>query len=98
MGESEIIAIPLYKHSAKQDNSSMAKNKNASAVALGKLGGKARAASLSHAERSEIASKAGKARSQKLSTAHRRRIALLGVAARERKRKERKNAKVECPA
>lgn len=66
----------------------MAAKKNPNAVALGKLGGKARAASLSDAQRSAIASKAGKARSAKLTPAERRRIALLAVEARERKRKQ----------
>ena len=66
---------------------SMTAKKNPNAVALGKLGGKARAASLSAQERSEAASKAGKARSEKLSAAKRSRIAKLAVQARERKRK-----------
>jgi hypothetical protein len=65
----------------------MKAKKNANAVALGRLGGKARAASLSEAERKASASKAGKARSQKLSAAERSRIAKLAVQARERKRK-----------
>jgi hypothetical protein len=69
----------------------MAKKKNPAAVALGKLGGKARADSLSDEERSEIAKKAVAARNEKLSPAERRRIALLAVKARERKRRrERK--------
>ena len=65
----------------------MRAKKNPNAVALGKLGGKARAASLSAKERSEAASIAGKARSEKLSAAERSRIATLAVQARERKRK-----------
>ena len=73
----------------------MAPKKNPNAVALGRLGGKARAANLSDAERSQIASKAGKARSEKLSSAERRRIALLAVQARERKRKQSKRRKGE---
>jgi hypothetical protein len=66
---------------------SMRAKKNPNAVALGKLGGMARAASLSAKERSEAASIAGKARSEKLSAAERSRIATLAVQARERKRK-----------
>ena len=62
--------------------------KNPNAVALGSLGGKARAASLSDAERSAIASQAGKARSKKLTASQRSDIARLAVAARERKRKQ----------
>ena len=64
----------------------MSENRNPHAVALGKLGGKARAAKLSQAERSAIASKAGKARSSRLSKAERVRIAELAVKAREEKR------------
>ena len=69
--------------------------KNPNAVALGKLGGKARAASLSAEERSEAASKAGKARSEKLSAAERSRIATLAVQARERKRKTQGKGRVK---
>ena len=67
--------------------------KNPNAVALGKLGGKARAVSLSDAERSAIASQAGKARSKKLSASQRSEIARLAVAAREQKRKQAKRRK-----
>jgi hypothetical protein len=63
--------------------------KNPHAQALGALGGKARAKSLSEAERSKIAKQGGKARAAKLSAAERSRIAMLAVAARERKRKEK---------
>jgi hypothetical protein len=56
-------------------------------VALGKLGGIARASSLSKAERSAIAKKAAAARNASLSGADRTKIAKLAVAARERKRK-----------
>ena len=69
----------------------MRAKKNPNAVALGKLGGRARAASLSESERSAIASKAGKARSEKLSAADRSRIAKLAVQARERKRRHEKH-------
>ena len=67
----------------------MGHKKNPNAQALGRLGGKARAESLSDAEIAMIASKGGKARAEKLTAAERRRIAKLGVAARERKREGR---------
>ena len=66
----------------------MAHRKNPNAQALGSLGGKARARSLSDAEIAKIASKGGKARAAKLSAAELSRIAKRAVAARERKRKE----------
>lgn len=66
----------------------MANKKNPHAVALGSLGGKARASKLTATERSEIAKKAAKARNAKLSAAQRKRIAKLAVQARERRRKE----------
>jgi hypothetical protein len=66
----------------------MAQKKNPNAQALGSLGGKARAESLSDAEIAKIASKGGKARAAKLSAAERSRIAKRAVAARELKRKE----------
>jgi hypothetical protein len=65
----------------------MDRKKNPNAQALGRLGGKARAESLSDAELARIARKGGKARAEKLTAAARRRIAKLAVAARERKRK-----------
>ncbi len=65
----------------------MGNKKNPNAQALGSLGGKARAESLSKAERKEIASKGGTKRAEKLSAAERSRIAKKAVAARERKRK-----------
>ena len=67
----------------------MARKKNPNAVALGKLGGRARAEKLSPEKRSEIARKAGLARNITLSAAKRSEIAKLAVAARERKRKQR---------
>jgi hypothetical protein len=67
----------------------MAKKKNPNAVALGSLGGKARAKKLSAKERAEIAQKAGKARMKTISAARRHEIAKLAVLARERKRKQR---------
>lgn len=66
----------------------MRKKPNPHAQALGSLGGKARAESLSDADLAKIASKGGKARAQKLSAAERTRIAKLAVAAREIRRKE----------
>ncbi len=90
----EVLAIlsisPLTSNLASCMLRHMAVKKNPHAVALGKLGGKARAASLSESERSAIASRAGKARSEKLSAAERSRIATLAVQARERKRKQRR--------
>ena len=90
---SEVLAIfsisPLTSNVASRMITGMTAKKNPNAVALGKLGGMARAASMSAKERSESASKAGKARSQKLSAAERSRIATLAVQARERKRKAR---------
>jgi hypothetical protein len=66
------------------------KKKNPSAVALGALGGKARARSLSDSERSEIARKAAKARTEKLTAARRSEIARHAVATREAMRKRGK--------
>jgi hypothetical protein len=63
------------------------KTPNPHAQALGSLGGKARAKSLSDVEIAKIASQGGKARAEKLSAAALSRIAKLAVAARERKRK-----------
>ncbi len=66
----------------------MANRKNPAAIALGKLGGRARAKVLSPAKRSEIASKGGEARAKKLSAAERKRISVLAVKAKlSRKRK-----------
>jgi hypothetical protein len=65
----------------------MGAKKNPNAVALGKLGGDARASSLTKAERSAIAKKAAAARNAKLSAAERIQIAMLAVKAREQKRK-----------
>lgn len=67
------------------------RKKNPNAVALGELGGKARAKSMSSEQRSEIARKAGLARSEKLSPEERRRIAMLGVKARQYNKKQREN-------
>jgi hypothetical protein len=65
----------------------MAKKKNPAAVALGKLGGRARATKLSAGERSRISRDAAIARSKKLTPAERRRIAMLGVKARWAKKR-----------
>ena len=64
----------------------MGVKKNPNAVALGKLGGIARASSLPKAERSAIAKKAAAARNASLSAADRTKIAKLAVQARERRR------------
>ena len=71
----------------------MTEKHNPHAVALGKLGVKARAAKLSESERKAIASKAGTARSSKLTKAERVRIAKLAVQAREEKRAQTKQTK-----
>jgi hypothetical protein len=62
------------------------KKKNPSAVVLGRLGGRARAANLSAKELSESARKAGLARQTKLSDAKRKRIAQVAAKARWRKK------------
>jgi hypothetical protein len=79
----------VYFHNAKQDNTRVTLNKNPHAQALGRLGGKARAQSLSEAEIAKIASAGGKARAAKLSAAERKRIAKAAAAAREKKRREK---------
>ncbi len=66
----------------------MATKKNPNAVALGRLGGIARAKELSTSQRRAIAKKGAAARNARLSAAERRRIAKLAVKARERKRKQ----------
>ena len=66
------------------------RRKNPHAQALGKLGGLVRGKQLTIAELSTMGKMGGKQRAKRLSAAERRRIAKLGVAARERKRKERK--------
>jgi hypothetical protein len=58
------------------------KVKNPHAMALGKLGGEARAESLSQKERSQSAANAGKARFEKLSAAERSKIARRAAKAR----------------
>jgi hypothetical protein len=73
----------------------MAQKKNPHAVALGRLGGKARAESLSEEEVREIASNAGKARLRTMTAKQRSLIAKKAVAARiakygQKKRKESK--------
>jgi hypothetical protein len=83
----KIASFSLDQLTAKRDTTDMAGKKNPNAVALGSLGGKARANSLSDAERSAIAKKAATARNAKLSASERSRIAKHAVQARERKRK-----------
>ncbi len=68
----------------------MTAKKNPHAAALGKLGGSARMKKLSRSEKTELGRKGAEARSAKLSAAARSRIAKLAVAARERRRNERK--------
>ncbi len=73
----------------------MRTTKNPNAVALGRLGGIARASSLTKEERSAIAKKGSAARNARLSAAERRRIAKLAVQARERKRKLKRKGEPE---
>ena len=90
VGQAKEIGLFLLDYlTAKRDNRGMGAKKNPNAVALGKLGGKARASTLSPAERSAIARKGAAARNATLSAADRVRIALVAVQARERKRKLR---------
>ena len=63
--------------------------KNPAAQALGQLGGKARAKSLSKAELSEIGKKGAKARLAKLTAARRSEIAKKAVQARIAKHGQR---------
>jgi len=78
---------PAERKEEREIMQGMAAKKNPNAVVLGKLGGVARASSLTKAERSAIAKKAAAARNEKLSAAERTRIAKLAVKAREQKRK-----------
>ena len=81
-------SLALYILNVKHDNDGMGKNKpNPHAQALGSLGGKARAKTLSESDLAKIASKGGKARADSLSAARRSEIAKKAVAARERKKK-----------
>ena len=68
----------------------MGRKKNPHAQALGSLGGKARAKNLSAEERAEIARQGGRARFAKMSAEERSRYAKRLVAARERKRREKR--------
>ena len=87
------LRFALDVHSAKHDNDDMGQKKlNPHAQALGSLGGKARGESLSDAAIAKIASKGGKARAAKLSATELSQIAKRAVAAREQKRKEKRNA------
>jgi hypothetical protein len=67
--------------------------KNPSAVALGKLGGKARAKALSDAELSEIGKKGAEARKTLLTSARRSEIARKAVQARIAKQGQQKRKK-----
>jgi hypothetical protein len=58
------------------------KQKNPNAVALGKLGGKKRAESLTKEERSQIARKASRAAQKKITPEQRRKWGLAGAKAR----------------
>ena len=68
----------------------MGRDKNPHAVALGSLGGRARAKNLSAEEKASIASQGGKARFAKMTAEERSRYAKRLVAARERKRREKR--------
>lgn len=65
----------------------MPKKKPLTAAELQSMGGKARAASLTKAERVEIATKAARARAKSLTAAKRSEIAKKAVTAREAKRR-----------
>jgi hypothetical protein len=65
--------------------------KNSAAQALGKLGGKARAKSLSHTQLSEIGRQGASARASKLSAAERSEIARKAVRARIAKQAKQKS-------
>lgn len=67
--------------------------KKKSARAAGKVGGVLRMASLTHGQRAELGARGGAARAAKLSAAERRRIAKNAVAARERKRRQKRGAR-----
>jgi hypothetical protein len=58
------------------------KQKNRAAVALGRLGGKARAEALSAADRKKIAGEAGKKSRENMTTKRRREIARKAARAR----------------
>lgn len=68
-----------------------AKKKNPNAVALGRLGGKARATNLTAKELSEAAQKAGEARKTQLTEAERQRIAKAAAEARWGRERKRQN-------
>jgi hypothetical protein len=82
-----VVTFPFTRLSLSKIMLDMGLKKNPHAQALGRLGGKARAESLSDAEIAEISRKGGKARAAKLTAGERSRIAKLAVAARERKRR-----------
>jgi len=79
---------PTNKASGWYDGSEiMPPKKHPGAVALGRLGGKARAKALSKEKRSELARKAGKARLKTISAEERSAIARGAVQARWAKKK-----------
>jgi general stress protein YciG len=65
--------------------------KNPNAVGLGRLGGLARAKSLSPEELSEISQKAGKARADSMTPEERREMAKMGGKASVNARKRKKS-------
>ncbi len=73
---------------AKRKSEAAKLEKNPAAVALGKLGGKARAEALSRKELSAIGKQGAQARMKALTAAQRTAIAKKAVAAREAKRRE----------
>jgi hypothetical protein len=84
------LHFSLDKLDDKSDNTCVGRDKNPHAVALGSLGGRARAKNLSAEEKASIASQGGKARFAKMTAEERSRYAKRLVAARERKRRERR--------
>jgi len=65
----------------------VARKKNAAAVALGKLGGRARAQALTPEERSSQASKAARKRTRSMTSAERTELARKAAQARWAKKK-----------
>ena len=68
------------------------KEKNSAAVALGRLGGKARAKRLSKKKLSEIGKRGAEARAEKLSPRRRQEIARHAALVRSEKRRQEKEA------
>ncbi len=80
-----MMASGMAPNSTSPDASKKSK-KNPAAVALGRLGGRARAKSLTKTERKLIARKAGQERANKLSAAERSAIARKAALAKWRKK------------